>query len=278
MKAMSLCRHTGVFALVFVLGSNPLPAQYYWPDRAEGTVVRVDFLKPFFKESGYQFLSGAVFFSGGGPIAKIVRVDAELPLVRAGLTAGALPAESSLRLGNPYVGVQIHRDGGPLSGYFGLRLPLTSDLETSAAELAMGVGVLSDPDRLEAFLPNVLTVRGGAELRSVSSGGLLIGAKLGPSLLVPTKGEGADPEVFADYGVQGGYQGSAVRATVGVTGRLLATESGLSFSERTNHVVTGMVELRRGKVRPSVLIRVPVDPSVRETHRFTIGFGLAIVL
>jgi hypothetical protein len=275
---MSLCRRGGVLALVSVLATNPLRAQDYWPDRAEGTVVRVDVLKPFFKENGYQFLSGAVFFSGGGPIGKIVRVVAEVPLVRAGLTAETPVAESSLRLGNPYIGLQIHRDGRALSGYFGLRPPVTSDPETSAAELAMGVGVISDPDRLEAFLPNVLTVRGGAELRSVSSGGLLIGAKLGSSLLVPTKGEGADPELFADYGVQGGYQGGAVRATIGVTGRLLATESGLGFDERTNHVVTGMVELRSGTVRPSVLIRVPVDQSVREVHRLTIGFGLAIVL
>src|SRR5678815_758565 len=111
MNAMSLCRRGGVLALVSVLATNPLRAQDYWPDRAEGTVVRVDVLKPFFKENGYQFLSGAVFFSGGGPIGKIVRVVAEVPLVRAGLTAETPVAESSLRLGNPYIGLQIHRDG-----------------------------------------------------------------------------------------------------------------------------------------------------------------------
>ena len=88
----------------------------------------------------------------------------------------------------------------------------------------------------------------------------------------------AYPELFADYGVQGGYEGAAVRATVGITGRLLATEIGPSFADRTEHMITGMVELRRGQVRPSVLIRVPLDQSVREILRATVGFGLAIAL
>jgi len=46
----------------------------------------------------------------------------------------------------------------------------------------------------------------------VSPGGMLLGAKLGPSLLVPTKGTGDDPELFADYGVQAGYEGAAIRS------------------------------------------------------------------
>lgn len=276
--AKSWSRRAGVLALAVVLGSSPLPAQQYWPDLAGGTVVRADFLKPFFKEDGFQFLSGAAFFSGSGPVGNLMRVEADVPLVRAGQTVGTLPAESSLRLGNPYLGVRIHREGRPLAGYIGVRLPLASDPTTSIANRAMLVGAISDPDRLEAFLPNVLTVRAGAELRSVSPGGMLIGAKIGPSLLVPTQGDGVDPELFADYGVQGGYEGAAVRATVGITGRLLATESDLNFSERTEHVIAGMVELRRGQVRPSVLIRVPLDRSVREALRATVGFGLAIAL
>jgi hypothetical protein len=271
------CR-AGALALASVLGGSPLPAQQYWPDRADGTVVRADFLKPFFKEEGFQFLSGVVFFSGSGPIGKSLRIEADVPLVRAGVSVVTLPSESSLRLGNPYVGLRIHRAGRPLAGYFGVRLPLASDPTSFAGNLAMDVGALSDFDRFEAFLPKVFTVRTGVELRSVSPGGMLIGAKIGPSLLVSTEGGGDDAELFADYGVQGGYEGAAVRATVGITGRLLATEEGGSFAERTEHVVTGTVELRRGPVRPSVLIRMPLDKSVREMTSVTMGFGLAIVL
>lgn len=78
--------------------------------------------------------------------------------------------------------------------------------------------------------------------------------------------------------MQGGYEGAAVRATVGLTGRLNATADRASFADRSEHVVTGMVELRRGQVRPSVMIRMPLDKLVREVTSVTIGFGLAIVL
>jgi hypothetical protein len=272
------CR-AGALALASVLGSSPLPAQQYWPDRGDGTVVRADFLKPFFKEEGFQFLSGVVFFSGSGSIGKSLRIEADVPLARAGVSIAGLPSQSSLRLGNPYIGLRIHRAGLPLAGYFGARLPLASDPTSFVGGLTMDVGSLSDFDRFEAFLPKVFTVRTGVELRSVSPEGALLGAKLGPTLLVATEGgAGDDAELFADYGVQAGYEGAAFRATMGFTGRLLATEEGGSFADRTEHFITGMVELRRGQVRPSVLIRMPLDKEVREITSVTIGFGLAIVL
>jgi hypothetical protein len=279
MFTKALPRAAGALVLVSLLWSVTLPAQQYWPDRAEGTVVRADFLKPFFKgEGGPQFLSGVVFLSGSTAAGKLLRIEADLPLVRAGFTIGEIK-ESSLRIGNPYLGARIHRADRPVSGYLGVRLPFAGEPETPAGGLAYQVGALSDPDQWEAFLPNVFTARAGAELRSVSPSGLLIGAKLGPSVLVPSGGDsGGDPELFADYGVQGGYEGSAIRATIGVTGRLLATESDLSLAERTFHMATGTLELRRGRIRPSLLFRMPLDDSMRESISATVGFGLAIVL
>lgn len=277
MFTKALPRPAAALVLVSLLWSVTLPAQQYWPDRAEGTVVRADFLKPFFKgDGGPQFLSGVVFVSASTAAGKLLRIEADVPLVRAGFTIGEIK-ESSLRIGNPYLGARIHRADGPVSAYLGVRLPLAADPETLAGGLTNELGTLTDPDQLEAFLPNVFTARAGAELRSVFPSGLLIGAKLGPSVLVPSEG-GADPELFADYGVQGGYEGAAIRATIGVTGRLLATESGLSFAERTFHMATGTLELRRGRVRPNVLLRIPLDQSMRESINATVGFGLAIVL
>jgi hypothetical protein len=271
-------RHpAAALVLVSLLWSVTLPAQQYWTDRAEGTVVRADFLKPFFKgDGGPQFLTGVVFVSASTAAGKLLRIEADVPLVRAGFTIGEIK-ESSLRIGNPYLGARIHRADRPVSAYLGVRLPLADEPQTPAGGLAYEVGFLSDPDQWEAFLPNVFTARAGAELRSVFPSGLLIGAKLGPSVLVPSEG-GADPELFADYGVQGGYEGSAIRATIGVTGRLLATESDLSLTERTFHMATGTLELRRGRIRPSLLFRVPLDESMRESISATVGFGLAIVL
>lgn len=277
MFTKALRRPTGALVLVSLLWSVTLPAQQYWPDRAEGTVVRADFLKPFFKgDGGPQFLTGVAFISASAAAGKLLRIEADVPLVRAGFTNGEIK-ESSLRIGNPYLGARIHSADGLASGYLGVRLPLASEPQTPAGGLAYQVGFLSDPDQWEAFLPNVFTARAGLELGSVFPSGLLIGAKLGPSVMVPSEG-GGDPELFADYGVQGGYEGAAIRATIGVTGRLLATESDLTLTERTFHMATGTLELRRGRIRPSLLFRVPLDQSMRESISATVGFGLAIVL
>ncbi|HJR36332.1 MAG TPA: hypothetical protein VJ817_15350 [Gemmatimonadales bacterium] len=279
MSTKALRHPAAALVLVSLLWSVTLPAQQYWPDRPEGTVVRADFLKPFFKgDAAPQFLSGVVFISAGTPAGKLLRIEADVPMVRAGFTIGEIK-ESSLRIGNPYLGARFHRADRPVSAYLGVRLPLASEPETSAGGLAYEVGTLTDPDQFEAFLPNVFTARAGAEVRSLSPSGLLIAAKLGPSVLVPSKGtSGDDPELFADYGVQVGYEGSAIRATIGVTGRLLATESDLTLAERTFHMATGTLELRRGRIRPSLLFRMPLDQSMRESIRATVGLGLAIVL
>lgn len=271
----SWSRRAAALALASSVGSSQLPAQQYWPDRGEGTVVRADFLKPFFKGDAYQFLSGAVFFSVSGPVGKTLRLEADVPLARASFSIPGLSSRSSVKLGNPYVGMLVHREGRPLSGYLGLRLPLASSPSSSAGALALIAGGLADPDRFEAFVAKVFTVRGGVEMRSLSPAGLLLGAKLGPSLLVSTEG-GDESELFADYGVRIGYQDAKVRTTVAITGRYQVTGDGASFSDRTEHVITGVVELRRGRVRPSALIRVPLDHEVREIFGATAGFGLAI--
>ncbi|MFN0180363.1 MAG: hypothetical protein ACKVZ0_16305 [Gemmatimonadales bacterium] len=278
MPANSTSTRGAIIAIVSLLGSTALPAQQYWAERGAGALLRTDLLKPFFKGDGNQFLNGTVALSGSGRIGTSVRLEAEVPLARAGFDAGTLPSQSSIRFGNPYLGVQFHQSDRPWSGRIGVRLPLASEPSTAAGLGALGVGVLADPDRLEAYLPNVMTVRTDAEVRSVTVGGFLIGAKFGSSLLIPTKGESGDPELFGDYGVRGGYESPSVRATVGLTGRLLATESGLSFSDRTFHAITGAVDLRRGAVRPSVMIRIPLDSAARDAAGAILGIGLTVVL
>lgn len=278
MPANSSYRRGALIAIVSLFGSTALLAQQYWAEQGAGTLLRANLLKPFFKGEGNQFLNGAVALSGSGRIGKSVRLEAEVPFARAGFDGGFLPSESSIRFGNPYVGVQLHQSDRPWSGHFGLRLPLASDPSTTAGRGALGVGITSDLDRFEAYIPNLMTARADAEVRSVTAGGFLIGAKLGSSLMIATKEGAGDPELFGDYGVRGGYEGRSVRATVGLTGRLLVTESDMSFNERTFHAITGAVELRRGAIRPSVMIRVPLDSELRETAGAILGLGLTMVL
>jgi hypothetical protein len=264
--------------LLALLVTRSAQSQTYWHDETAKAAVRLDLIKPFLKGEGSQFLSGALFLSGSTRIGKTLRFEAELPIARAGVDAGSGPSASAMRLGNPYLGLTVQRAGKPVAFQFGIRLPTTGDPVTSIDDFANSVGILADFDRFEAFSPKVLTARAAIEVRHVSPGGLLLGAKLGPSLFVDTRTgtSGDTQELFADYGVRVGYEGTGVLATVGFTGRGVITESDLSFGERTVHQLTGAVELRQRRVRPSGLLRIPLDRDYREATRVIVGLGVTL--
>jgi hypothetical protein len=269
----------GILVFGLPIAWSSASAQNYWADDNGRAILRAEFLKPFLKGDVLQFASGAAFLSGSARLGPTSRIEAELPVASASIGAGGFGTGSSLRIGDPYLGVRIHREGQLLSGQFGVRIPLVGEPADAAGAQALGVGALADPDRFEAFAPNVLTARAAAEVRHVEKGGFLVGAKLGGSLFVNTKGgEGDNAEVFADYGARVGYQNPNLLAAVAVTGRLWVTQSGLSFSDRTEHVITGSLQLERGRVRPGILVRVPLDQSVRESLHATVGVGLTVVL
>lgn len=260
-----------------LLVTRPAQGQTYWHDETATTAVRLDLLKVFAKEDGTQFLNGALFLSGSTRIGKTLRFEADLPIARTGFDAGSGLNESAVRLGNPYLGLTVRGEGKPIGLQFGIRLPTASDPDTFIGEAANEMGYFADFDRFEAFLPKVLTARAAVEIRHTTPSGFLLGAKLGPALLVDTHGASTQSQdLYADYGIRAAYQGPAVTATVGFTGRALITEADLSLSERTVHQLTGAVEVGRGRVRPSGLVRFPLDDDFRELTGVIVGVGVRL--
>ena len=277
MPRRSLIPLTAGFVLALLV-TRSAQGQTYWHDETANSTVRLDVVKPFPKGDGTQLLSGAVFLSGSTRIGKTLRIEAELPMARAGFDAGSGTSESAVRLGNPYLGLTLQREGKPVAFQFGVRLPTASDPDTFIGETANQMGILADFDRFEAFTPKVFTARAAVEVRHIMPDGIVFRAKLGPSLGVDThSGNSGDAqELYADYGIRAGYEGPTVTATVGVTGRALITESDLNFGERTVHQLTGALELRRGRVRPSGLIRLPLDQDLRDMTGVIIGLGVTL--
>lgn len=269
--------------LLAFLVTRPAQAQTYWHDETTGSAIRLDVLKPFLKGDGNQFMSGALFLSSSTAIGKSVRIEAELPVARSSLEAGiagpgSSPSQSAIRLGNPYLGLRYGGEGKPVAFQFGVRLPTADDPDTFIGEGANAVGVLADFDRFEAFAPKVFTARASVEVRHIMPDGIVFRAKLGPSLTVDTHNgtSGDAQELYADYGLRAGYEGPIVTATVGVTGRALITESDVSFAERTVHQITGALEIGRGRVRPSGLIRLPLDDDFRRLTGVIVGLGVRV--
>lgn len=256
------------------LSGGVVQAQRYWHDDQGRDAFRIDAWLPFLKGDGHKFLTGALVPSASIRVGEGFRFEADLPIVRAGRDfGGTVGTQSSIRIGNPYVGLRIGEDDKPLAGLLGLRLPVAQDPKDAAGQHAVAVGALANFDDFEAFTPEIMTFRGAVEYRRVSASRFLIGVKGGPSLQTSISGDPTDDsEIYIDYGVRFGYDGSGALAMVALSGRYLmsAPTSGItcpatgscdakSFNARTDHHLSGTVELRSGALRPRVTVRVPLD-------------------
>jgi hypothetical protein len=284
-------RLTRVLSPLIVLTAMAVPAsvvhaQRYWHDEQGRDAFRLDFGLPFLKGDGHKFFTGTMVPSLTVRAGEGIRVEADLPLARAGVEGA-----SSLRLGNPHLGLRIGDDAKPVSGILGIRFPASRRTTTPIAGQAVQVGTISDYDDFEAYAPNLLTLRGGLEFRRTRSNGLLFGVRGATSLQVNTSGDpAADSEMSLDYGVRTGYEGARLLATAAITGRYVLTAPAFGFAcatdddecnpkgfnERTHHQVTGVVELRSMSFRPRVTFRVPLDEDLRNIAGAVLGVGVSI--
>jgi hypothetical protein len=294
------------------LPSGVAHAQRYWHDDQGRDVVRIDLWLPLLRDTvpfrGHRFFTGAVVPSTSIRVGEGIRFEADLPIMRSGGCVGASGAvircttpstskQSSFRIGNPYLGVRIGDDAKTISGTLGARLPIGQNPKDAIGQLAVAAAAGSNYDDFEAFMPNIMTFRGMLEVHRLSKKGFLFGVRGGPSLQISTSGDPQkDSETSFDYGARMGYEGSQVQLGLALSGRYLLTAPRVgaclpvlldklgnvipcdpkSFDNRTDHHLSGTMELRTGRVRPRATLRVPLDKSRSKTSGAVVGFGVSI--
>ncbi|MHB1327084.1 MAG: hypothetical protein ACYC2K_02670 [Gemmatimonadales bacterium] len=262
------------FILLMGAAAAPLAAQEYWytPPLNRWT-VGLEGYRPIFQEEGSKFLTGALFLSTTTRVGERMLLEAELPL---GLSSLDSPIGATTRAGNPYIGLRFPNARGSFIAHAGIRLPLAQEPDDLGELAAYAAGAIADFDRLEAFLPERMTFRGGGEVIRRNANGFLLGFRAGGAFLVDAGGNDVDPEFIADYGVRAGHESADYLATIGLTGRAVLTESDLGFDDRSFHSIVSQIQLRPGAVRPSLTIRVPLDNAVRDVSSLVVGLGLSI--
>jgi hypothetical protein len=276
MRLPPVCRSLILAAGLTVCVRGGVAAQSYWHDDAGRAQYRLELLKPFLKNVDESFFTGTAFLSGSFLVGTGLRLEGELPFTRTSFSNPVLGDISGFRVGNPYVGLVSHRGERPFAFRVGIRLPVVGLPDDPADLTAIAVGAISDLDRFEAFAPDLVTVRGGIEWIKVQPGGLLLGAALGPSLLIDD-GFG-HAELLGDYGFRIGYRNEALQAHGALTGRINVTSDDVGgLSERTQHQLTGVLAMRRGSVRPEFLLRFPLDEGSRDLVGIIVGAGLRLV-
>jgi len=221
----------------------------------------------------------AAVFSARWRVGELVALRTELPFINAGLKDYTFidffgdtiryDGYSESQFGNPLVGLEIGAPASPFSGEFGVRFPIVDEEHLFSSE----IGLFTDYDRFEVYLPDIMTFTAMANYRYKGPTGLLVQLRTGPAFMVVTEG-GGDPELFADYSAQAGYQGNRVTILAGLTGRAILTEEDLDFGERTIHQLGLSGSYEFGNFIPGILFRVPMDDDLSEILDFVFGINV----
>ncbi len=274
--------------IVFVLLSGAATAQNIWTSERDGSVVTLEYLRPTFKNNSTPILTAQTFTLSGrfqlhsGNIVKI-----ELPYAIAhqddytfnyyspyGSFSYTYPGINSNAVGNLYAGIELRSEESESSVDLGLRLPMTSE-----KEIAPPMAILTDVDRYEAFVPNLLALNARYNYTTKSTDEFAFHFRLGPTLWINTKSNsgGDKTEVLLAYSLHGGIHTETFDCMAGYSGRMILTGSG-DPSERTFHQVGILASARIGSFHPGLYYRVPVDKNLKDIISGVFGVSLGVDL
>ncbi len=276
--------------LVLVLLLLPLAAtaQNVWTSERGGSVVALEYMRPAFTNNTTPALTAQTFTLTGrfqlhsGDIVKF-----ELPYATAhqddmtfsypspyGLVTYKYAGISSNAVGNLYAGIELRSEESKSSFDLGLRLPMTSDKET-----APFMGIMTDVDRYEAFVPHLLAMNALYNYTSKSDEKLAFRFRFGPTLWVNTKSNSGsdDTEVLLAYSLQGGIQTETFDCIASYAGRMIVTESG-ELSKRMFHQLGVLASANIGIIHPGLYYRVPLDDKLKNVITGVLGVSLGVEL
>ena len=264
--------------LLSLLSLLPLVAgaQSIWVPIDHQMHARVEWWHPHLAgAAGITTGSGARYFSATFPVGEHVAFAFELPYARARMPATATtPAYADASMGNWYVGLQVGDALEPTAvvGEIGARLSATSD----AAFLSTTVGTISDPERLEAFLPNSASLSAAANIVAHRDWGMAR-VRFGVTRVSSNATTGVGSHTLLDYGLLASRDIERLRLAGAVIGRAATLDDG-PFGDRTSHVATGTASISFGAFRPSVSLRLPFEQGMRRISPWTLGLGVEVTL
>ncbi|MFQ6113259.1 MAG: hypothetical protein ACE5NG_04115 [bacterium] len=262
-----------IFVIVALFLPSLLLAQPIWVGHSLDNTVSLEIFKPDFEDingsDNTTFLTSAIFLSLRLPIAERILFVADLPFVHAGLDFRTRANVSESMIGNPYLGLEFRRRDFPVFTEIGVRVPLAPDKFFPSR-----VGIFSDFDRLEAFLPDVVSISGMVNFKPELIRHLFLRLRTGPSLLINTD-DANDSELYLVYSAVLTYEGERFGLRGGFTGRLIFTEEG-DIGERTFLEFGLTASLTLGNVRPGGHFRLPLEDDLSEVLDFVFGINLGI--
>jgi hypothetical protein len=258
-----------LFCLLFLVVSAA-GAQTLWHGRS--TVSAAGFRLDRAKFSDQNSNASGIIFSLFGEFAAqpSTTVIVSVPFMQGSIST-AFYADDQVTIGNPYVGVQFGSPASTVYGEFGVRLPLASDEKN----LANSIGVLTDFENFEAYVPHLASLSAAADIETELSPSLWLLAKVGPVADVWTSGR-SSASLYASYGATAQLRLDALALGLGYSARTLLSEE--TAPDRTMDYVAAGGSYRFSKIELGMQARYTMDEYLRRSMDLAYALSLRATL
>ncbi|UCH98170.1 MAG: transporter [Candidatus Aminicenantes bacterium] len=259
-----------IFLLPFIVSAQWFLLQDSPTDK---TKLGFRYLRPDFKgDVSLSFLSGVYDLSVSIPTGSRLNIVGVFPFASMGVEGD----ESESGIGNIYIGLQ-HRLKSTVEK--GISLSLGVFLPTmSEDKLAVClIGIFTNYYEFQKYMPNVLTIYGNLAYHHIKSEGLMLGLEIGPKLAIPTK-NGGDAELYAHYGLSGGYRTGGIAFKAELAGIAVITEEVDDFGDRFIHSLAFGLQWVRGSIRPGIFYKIYLKEEMKDIVSGVLGIKLDVLL
>jgi len=253
--------------------------QPVWQETGGKHAFSLEALKPNFEgEDNTSFITSAWFLNYRYAFSPNLALKIDLPFAHFGSKKQEeFSGTSGNRFGNPYAGIEISNTRKTLFASIGLRPPLVSDLDfDEGSGAAAFVGLYTETiDRMEAFVPDALSLIGTADFKAQAENGVFFLAHGGAWSWIDAGEAQEESEFGVLYGGYLGYAAARVRLYAGLAGRWILTEEG-DFGENTIHELRFRASFAAGNVHPLLQFRLPLDDDYKEFVDAIFGVGVSV--
>lgn len=262
------------FFVIFAALPQTANSQQYWMNQHEGNSIGLEIVKPIFDSDvdNVGFLTTCWLLSGQHLASDKVTIVYQLPIANYSVKDETIYDESETSFGNPYIGIRFSNSKNEFEKnkfitHIGIRLPFASDNKIDAAR----VGYFANHEQLEAFLPEYMTFSFAGTFRSKPAEQSVLNISIGGNYMLST--DDRDSEFLLDYNVD--FTSTSANNLIlgaGFTGKMILSQSGLSFSERTVHQLALLGGYNGPKLKPILTFKIPFDDNLSNAISFVLGF------
>lgn len=219
-----------------------------------------------------SLLSGTYDFYANIPISRELNLVGSLPFT----VFSEKGYDSENGLGNIYFGFQTWKSSGlgnKASLSLGVFLPTARDkIETAV------LGGYSNYYELQKYFPDMLTVYGNYSFISNQSRGAIFGIEIGPNFFIPTKKDNGEGELFAHYGISGGFKLNKIMISAELTGLAIISEDIDDFGDRFVHSLAFGAHWTGGNIRPTIFYSIYFEEEYRDFVDGVLGIKFDVSL